>query len=217
MRKKRLVFILLILVFLLFLFKGEIIFLTPLKPIGHFFYRLSVGLTNKIGSVFSSGGGSAFGGECQEIKEENFGLKKEINKLLAEQTKLEILQNENEVLREYLNFSQKISYQVLLANVLSRRMEVGTTWLLLDQGEKQGVKKGMAVVNQQGLLIGQIAKVLENFSYLLPISDPHFSLSVEVIDLERNAQSSGIFKGGEIDYLPYGQEVKKGDKVITAG
>lgn len=217
MRKKRVVFVLVILVFLLFLFKGEIIFLTPLKSIGKFFYSISADLTNKIWPAFSSGVGSAFGGECQEIKKENFGLKEEVNKLLAEQTDLEVLQNENDVLREYLNFSQKISYQILLANVLSQRIELGTNWFLLDQGEKQGIKKGMAVVNQQGLLIGRIAKVLENFSYLLPSFDPHFSLAVDIIDLKRGVRTSGIFKDGEVNYLPQSQEIEEGDKVVTAG
>jgi len=195
---KWLYIIVIVLLVLLVIFKGEFVLLKSIGGLGKFFYKSSIDLTQKNDSE----------------------LKKQRDNLLIENTKLEILQNENETLRKYLDL-KNIDYQISLANVLDKRKEINIEWYLLDKGERDGVKEGMAVINENGFFVGKIIKTEKNFSYFLPISSLYFKISVEILSAV-GQPILGVLEGEEglalkINYIPHDGEIKKGDKVVTAG
>jgi len=98
--------------------------------------------------------------------------------------------------------------------------DLGFEIFLLDQGEKQGIKEGMAVVDKNGFLIGKIIRVEKDFSSFLPLSDSRFKISAAIIGEEDLI--SGIIRGFKeqsllMDYLPAQARFKIGDKVISLG
>lgn len=197
---KWLYIIVIVLLVLLVIFKGEFVLLKSFKGLGKFFYKSSVDLTQK---------------------NEDSELKKQLNNLKIENTKLKILQNENEVLRKYLNL-KNVDYKVSLANVLNKRKEINIEWYLLDKGERDGVKEGMAVINENGFFVGKINKTENNFSYFLPFSSPYFRISVEILSAKQTQLVLGVLEGEEglaleINYILHDAEIEKGDKVVTSG
>ena len=188
--------IVLVFLVLLFLFKGEFILYKVLKGTGRFFYQSTLSL------------------------EEENELKQQIKKLEFENTKSKLLEQENEILRKYLDFKKKKEFELVLVNVLNKKEELGFEIFLLDQGEKQGIKEGMAVVDKNGFLIGKIIRVEKDFSSFLPLSDSRFKISAAIIGEEDLI--SGIIRGFKeqsllMDYLPAQARFKIGDKVISLG
>ena len=188
--------IVLVFLVLLFLFKGEFILYKALKGTGRFFYQSTLSL------------------------EEENELKQQIKKPEFENTKSKLLEQENEILRKYLDFKKKKEFELVLVNVLNKKEELGFEIFLLDQGEKQGIKEGMAVVDKNGFLIGKIIRVEKDFSSFLPLSDSRFKISAAIIGEEDLI--SGIIRGFKeqsllMDYLPAQARFKIGDKVISLG
>ncbi|MDD5172894.1 MAG: rod shape-determining protein MreC [Patescibacteria group bacterium] len=192
--------------FIIFLLKGENLFYIILKPEQKLLYQSNRG---EIEDDF-----------CRQIKIENVQLKN--------------TQLENEILREYLDFLTKSKDKFIMANVIGRRTESGITWFLLDRGEKQGLRSGLAVLDENGVLIGIINKVEKEVSYFHPIFDQHLSIAADIISQEfltdigsskKNEKSetiSGIIQGEyglnlKMKYVPLDKEIKIGDGVITSG
>ncbi len=186
----------------IFLLKGENIFFITLKPGQRIFYQ---------------------------AKEQSFAEDDFCRDLAIENVKLKIYQTENKTLKDILNFLQGTEDNFVLANIIGQRSEAGFNWFLLDQGADQGIQPGLAVVDEQGVLIGTIAKIEKSISYLRPIFDRHASLAADIITsnelLEPNTHSdvaSGIIQGEygltlKMKYIPLDKEIDIGDAVITAG
>lgn len=204
--RKLIVFVITFVFILFFLFKGENVFFITLRPVQNLLYG-----SKNIESEESL---------CRDLKMENVLLRK--------------LQAENKVLREYLNFSKKIESNFVLTNIIGQKSEVGINWFLLDQGENQKIKPGLAVVDQQGVLIGKIIETKKFVSYLMPIFDQRFSLGADIItqkndikeqseEINYNSETiSGIIEGEygsilKMKYIPLDKEVKVGDSVVTSG
>ncbi len=204
---KRFVFIIVFLFLLIFLLRGENVFYMILKPTQRLFYK---------------------SGE-KTLAEEDF-----CRQLKIENVKLQIIQTENEILKEHLNFLSESKDNFVLANVIGRKTEAGVIWFLLDQGTERGIKPNLAVVDKNGILLGTIVKAEKNLSYLRPIFDRRSSLTTDIISQEslkginsENASAnlkiiSGIIQGEygsnlKMKYIPLDKEIKIGDGVITTG
>lgn len=201
---KRFIFIIILLFLLIFLLRGENIFYTVLKP------------TQK--ALYKSGE--------KTLTEEDF-----CRQLKIENVKLRMIQTENEILKQHLNFLSGSKDNFVLANVIGRKTEAGVVWFLLDQGAEQGIRQNLAVVDENGILLGTIVKVEKNFSYLRPIFDRRSSLTADVISQEslkgingadKPEIISGIIQGEygsnlKMKYIPLDKEIKIGDGVITTG
>ena len=88
---------------------------------------------------------------------------------------------------------------------------------ILNKGEKDGVKKGQAVVYRDNI-VGIITDTSDNFSKVEIITNSKFSLT----SITLSTQALGVVKGqggGEmmLDNVILSQELKKDDLVITKG
>ncbi|MCD6097226.1 rod shape-determining protein MreC [bacterium] len=211
---KKILLILVVVIFLLFFsLKGENIFILS-KPLAS---RTNY-LIDRISSLFVPFY------KYRLLEAENKELKEELNKLLSLNVRLDILEKENEKLRQYLDIEEEIgSESLVLARVLGKRQEGGTVWYLLDKGEEQGITQGLPVVNEQGVLLGEIAKVNKKISLFWPIYDSHFSTSVIIKPNQGSSKEMEAVVEGEYglgvkaSYIPKEFGVKQGDLVITSG
>ena len=205
--KKPIVFIIILLLIFIFLLKGENVFFDFLLPIQNFFYQL----------------------EAPSLSGDEF-----YHQLKIENVKLKKIQVENEIIRDHFNFLDKTKDNSILARVIGRKSVAGFKWFLLDQGANNGIKSGLAVVDQNGVLIGVVAKVKDSISYSQPIFDQHLFLAVDIItynpltqlplenDISNPKIASGIIQGEygltlKIKYIPLDKKINIGDSVITTG
>jgi rod shape-determining protein MreC len=154
-----------------------------------------------------------FAGYREEIR-----LLKGQTALLA--TKLEearAVQEENQRLRELLDFRKIVPYSTAAAQVIGRDPSNWSNSLIIDKGANFGIKQNKAVLSTRGL-VGRVVEVGRRSSKVMLMNDPNSKVGVLIL---RNRQG-GILVGRpdgrcKMIYIALDSDVKKGDKVITAG
>lgn len=134
---------------------------------------------------------------------------------------IQVYKDENKILRNHLNFLENSSDNFVMANVIGKRHELSSEWFLLNKGARDRLKKGFAVVDENGILIGTIAKIKDTLSYMKPIFDRNLSIAVDVLG-EDGEDISGIVSGEyglsiKMEYIPIDKQINVGDTVITSG
>ena len=161
----------------------------------------------------------------KNLMEENQKLKEELIKLIVENIRLKIVEEENETLKKELNFSKKENYKIVLANVIGKKAEAGTNWFIIDRGRKDGIKEGFVAI-KEGVVVGKIMKTSYDFSYLLSLLDEKVKLAVTVVPLEGKIEKEnkveGLARGKnglvvELDLVPLDKNIKENDLVFTSG
>ena len=158
-----------------------------------------------------------------QILAENKRLKEELSKLNSDKITIEEIKSENAKLKELLGLKDqiKLSASYEIARVVQRSQEAWLNYFIIDKGEKNGVKKNMVVINNQGL-IGYIIDTGINWAKVITVLDPDFSASAMVV----RTREIGVVRGSvnllskrlcELRYISKDSKVKLNDIVITSG
>jgi len=148
-------------------------------------------------------------------------LENEVGQLTTENTRLKVLEEENQILREYLKFSKENEADFILGNVVVRR-GLNTDGLnqniIVDKGAQDGVKSGAAVVSG-GAIVGNVVGVKNNLSEACLITGENCKLAAAIQNIDK---TSGIISGEmgltiKMEFIPQTDEIKIGDTVITSG
>lgn len=149
-------------------------------------------------------------------EEENLRLKSELDKLLREKQKYQEAFLENWRLKELLSLKEKEHRYVTAARVIARGADQWSNTFVLDKGLSDGIRKDMTAITTKGL-VGKISEVSNSYSYLLLLTDINFSAAVRLQEGRREGIVSGTGLKCQLKYIPYEEEVKKGDVLITSG
>lgn len=106
--------------------------------------------------------------------------------------------------------SQFISVKVFSAYPFNIKNQI-----TINVGENRGIKKNMAVIFGENILIGQITEVFKDYSVVRTIFDPNWQTPVRIGQEEIN----GLFKGGnepQVILIEKEKQIKIGDIVYTA-
>jgi len=152
------------------------------------------------------------------LEQENIRHKQNNERLLGELALLREVSRENEFLREQIALSAAEPNQLILADVIGYNLSGLEKYLLINKGERDGVKEKAAVITAGNVLVGQITETLETFSKVRLISDP----SSRVNSIIQESRTMGLVKGDRgldffIDLLPQGRDIKKGETIISSG
>jgi len=149
--------------------------------------------------------------------EDNKLLSKRIDELLLERAKYQEAVFENKRLNELLKLRENRQQYISAARVLSRGIDQWSHTLVLDKGEKDGVSKDMSAITPKGFA-GKIFNVTESYSKLLLLTDINFSAAVRLQESRREGVISGTgTRKAILKYIPYEDEIKIGDIIITSG
>ena len=179
---------------------------------------------NKIGSGLS--GLSLRFVSKQELKEENLALQEEIDSLRAQLNQVETNQHEYEELKALYDTQQTFSsFETMDAEVVAKDPGNWFSTFLIDQGAKDGVRTGMNVIAQGGL-VGIVIDVGPNYAKVRSIIDDASSISAmdaETSDLfivNGNLQTMNQSQMIGFSNLRLPEEgesmVSEGDKVVTS-
>lgn len=155
--------------------------------------------------------------ELHKVHQENRILSQKVMRLTLENAQLQEKRLENERLRKILEFKSENSFELVPAKVISAEPTRLPTSLLINLGGKDGLKKGMPVVNINGL-VGKVSEVLVGSSVVQLLFHPH----CRVAALDQRSRVQGIVKskGGvilDLDNVPLDEDVKPGDVIYTSG
>jgi rod shape-determining protein MreC len=158
-----------------------------------------------------------------EVKKENEELRLRNSALEEKALLFDSLKSENDRLRGILDFKTRNSYyDFLVCHIMGRPDNGELSGYIIDKGVKDGVVKGMVVVNAEGL-IGQVTSTASNWSIVQTLADENIAVGAMV---ENTKDNNGVVKGykdsnknllAKIYYLPLNSEIKEGDIITTSG
>jgi rod shape-determining protein MreC len=189
--------------------KVESIVGTVFTPIQKVFYQMGEEISDFFSSI----------SEIGTLRATNEKLQKEVEKLRKENIQLQELMNENKRLKEALNFkTENVELDLKLATITGKNSGNWFNIFTIDKGKNEGIKPGMAVLDEKGNMVGQIAEVGDNWAKVLAIIDRNSSVSAVAVRTRDNGVVRGDSNGGLIMiYLPLDAELIEGDVVTTSG
>jgi len=150
-------------------------------------------------------------------------LRGQVASLTEENAKLQLAEEENRLLRQHLLFLDKNDYHYVIANVISRGDLSGdlskTETITIDKGGKDGVYAGLAVTNQNGIIVGKVVEADDDISKVYLANNSKCKLAATILD---DNKTSGITEGElgltvSMGFIPQDTAVEAGDIVVTSG
>ena len=152
-----------------------------------------------------------------DAQKENAELRAELDQTLLENQQLRSKLQTAEVAESLRLFQESSPLGTLPAQVIGNTTGTGERVVVVDQGSRHGVRKGMAAIVPEGI-VGKVVNVFPNASYVLLATDPSFAAGV----ISQNHRVVGTAKGqGEtnlrVDYVPNEKVIEDGEQFYTSG
>ncbi|MCX6798312.1 MAG: rod shape-determining protein MreC [Candidatus Falkowbacteria bacterium] len=150
-------------------------------------------------------------------------LEQEVSRLTVANTKLKEAGAENNKLRQYLNFLVPAKYKYLMTNIISQPALLGAgdaeNDLILDKGSKDGLRLGLAVINEDGIIVGKITELKDRTARACLITNYNCELAATV---QNQTRTIGLTDGSlgltiKMSFIPQSEKINVGDTVITSG
>lgn len=150
-------------------------------------------------------------------------LEEDFYKNEAELAKLYSLEDENEKLRQYLNFFNNNKFDYVVANVIWQENLLNFSNynqnIIIDKGSKNGLRDGLIVVNESGIVVGKIIEVNDNISRVCLINNNFCKMAVSVNNSDK---SIGLAEGDlglsiKLNFVSQSEIINVGDRIITSG
>jgi rod shape-determining protein MreC len=209
------------------IFLAVVLLLIFLNIIGFssFGQKILGGMVNSISSGLRSSSTKKSDNKATKAQliDENIVLKSQIESKEAELANFYSLQEENEKLKKYLNFFETNSYDYVLANVVWQENLLSFSNynqnLVINKGSDDGIRTGLAVINESGVIIGKIIEVNNKSSKLCIISNNFCKMAVTVNNFDH---SIGLAEGNlglsiKLNYVSQGETLGINDMIITSG
>ena len=165
--------------------------------------------------------GNAISGKLFKTKTNftNYFSLKEENQLLMEHNALLMsnLYHTNDT--QILEDSIYLDYRFIPANVINNSIYHVNNFLLLDKGRKDGIKKDMGVVCENGI-VGKVANVSENYASVISMLHPYSIVSARFTDNQHLANvcwENKDYRFGTVKDIPLHLNPQKGDTLVTSG
>ncbi len=151
------------------------------------------------------------------LEKENRRLKQRIAELQEENNQAKEMKLTMDRLKNLLQFRQENTQTMIGAEVIGQDPSSWFKSVTIDKGERDGVKKGMAVISAAGV-IGQILKTAPHYATVLLITDYNSAID----SIVQRTRAKAIVEGNgenrcQLKYLLRTEEVAVGDAVVTSG
>lgn len=147
----------------------------------------------------------------------------DIAEITKDNARLHEIEAENKTLRQYLKFFTENKFDYLMANVVSREVASFSlserNKLIINKGLKDGVREGLLVINDLGLVVGRVTKVKDNLGEVSLLIDKGCRLAVSI---QNEDGVAGVAQGEsgltiKVDFIPQTKVINQGQLVVTSG
>ncbi|NPV85058.1 MAG: rod shape-determining protein MreC [Anaerolineae bacterium] len=152
------------------------------------------------------------------LRQRNQELEGEISRLQTRVIELEQQLREAQVLYALLNFARtRPESTYIAASVIGRDPSPFLQYVIIDHGSDDGLRRGMPVVTEQGL-VGRVDAVIAGAARVQLISDAASVVNVRLQSAQVDAVLSGSVTGDlTIEMIPQEVVIQPGDLVLTSG
>jgi rod shape-determining protein MreC len=148
---------------------------------------------------------------------DNEQLNKQVAELRSENNRLrEQIQSEMR-LRKVLQLKTQVGGPVQIAEVVGRGPSPFLQALFINKGRKDGLVRGMPVLQADGL-VGRLEKTSDHHAQVILLNDPGFAVDC----LSQRSRVRGVWTGHpdgfcQIKYVSRNDDIQTGDPIITSG
>jgi rod shape-determining protein MreC len=152
------------------------------------------------------------------LRSRNAELESELARLQTQVIELQQQVTETQILSALVDFSRanpENTYRA--AAVIGRDPSPFLHYIIINRGSNDGIRRGMPVVTNQGL-IGRVDAVISNGSRVMLITDPASQVNVRLQNSKIEAMLSGSVTGNlSLDMVSQDVTIESGDVVLTSG
>jgi rod shape-determining protein MreC len=156
--------------------------------------------------------------DTARLRQRNTELEAEVARLQTQIIELQEQLSETNVLSALVDFARanpENRYQA--AAVIARDPSPFLQYVIINRGSDDGLRRGMPVVTQQGL-IGRVTAITAGAARVQLITDPASTVNVRIESSGAQAVLQGQLNGEIIlDMIPQNANVQSGDLVLTSG
>ena len=151
------------------------------------------------------------------IADENVRLNAQLAGAANDAIAFDELRQENERLKKLLSLKKESSFVTVAAEVIARDPNNWSTGVIIDKGQRQGIKAGNAVIASEGLS-GRIVDVYSYTAKIMLLGDADSSVSAIIQRTREEGLISGTIAGAvQMRYLSKDSDVVIGDVIMTSG
>jgi len=153
------------------------------------------------------------------LQRENLWLNTERQRLAVENQQLKQRLREAALLKEQADFLRQRNLTFVNAYVVGKDLSQEAQVIVIDRGQRSGIRVGLPVIVQQGILIGRVVEVGEEHAKVMLLTDGR---STAAAALDRSGDVMGVVSGEfgvnlKFDLVPKDQALATGDLVVTSG
>lgn len=152
------------------------------------------------------------------LRQRNTELEAEVSRLQAQVVQLQNSVSDADALAALVNFSRsnpENSYSA--ASVIGRDPSPFLRYVIIDKGSNEGLRRGMPVVTDQGL-VGRVDAVINSAARVQLITDTSSAVNIRLEKAKKEAVLTGTVAGDLVlDLVAQDVVLENGDIVLTSG
>jgi rod shape-determining protein MreC len=152
------------------------------------------------------------------LRQQNAALESEVSGLQAQIIELQQQASESDTLAALVDFSRAnpgSSYKA--AAVIGRDPSPFLHYVIIDRGSNDGIRRGMPVVTEKGL-VGRVDAVIAGAARVQLITDPNSVVAVRLQDSKTDSVLTGSISGDlNMQMISQDTSIKSDDVVFTSG
>ncbi len=152
------------------------------------------------------------------LREENITLRNEVAQLQSEIISLQENLAQADILYTLLDFARNNpDHEYEAATVIGREISPYLQYIIIDKGSNDGIRFGMPVVTQQGL-VGRIDAVISDAARVQLITDAGSAVNIRLKTANVEGQVNGSITGEiSLAMVPVDAQVDIGEVILTSG
>lgn len=181
-----------------------------IKPLAGSFYKASADLKETYNANNSQ----------EDLNAQVERLTKEVAVLTVASSKSLEIEEENRKLRAMFNLIANNNFHAVVADVIAKEAAAeDSLGLVINRGAKDGLITGLAVVSEEGLVVGKVLEVKDATAKICLTTNPNCQLAAAI---QNSDKTQGITDGDlgltiKMSYIPQSEKMAPGDIVITSG
>ena len=150
-------------------------------------------------------------------RRENEELLRHLDAMKLENNRLREQSDELKRLQVLLDLREQVASHTLVARVIGSSSSETARMVTLDKGQDSGIEPDMPVLVPEGV-VGKVLHVFPGTAQVLLVTDPYSGVACLVQD----SRVHGVLKGENkplcsLAYVPNGEPIHPGQKVVTSG
>jgi len=156
--------------------------------------------------------------DVTELLQRNAQLENEVSNLQSQVIQLQEQLSETEVLYSLLDFARaRPQDQYIAAAVIGQDPSPFLHYVIIDRGSDEGIRYGMPVVTQQGL-VGRVDAVTSSASRVQLVTDPGAVVNIKFQNKSESGQVQGSVTGEiTLEMVSQTLSINTGDILLTSG